>query len=210
MKLKEWALANDVHPQTAYRWFRDGVLPVPAKRVGPKTIMVFPETPGAAEPVNVGGLGLYSRVSSHDQKADLARQAERLQAWASVTGVPVVAAVSEVGSGMNGDRPKLRKLLENPLVTTIVVEHRDSLGRMNTELIEAALTASGRRLVVVDPAELDDDLVRDMTEVLTSFCARLYGRRSAANRARAAVAATATTAESLEGADLPRMNVVEA
>jgi putative resolvase len=210
MKLKEWALANDVHPQTAYRWFRDGVLPVPAKRVGPTMIMVFPEVSSAPPSVDVGGLGLYSRVSSHDQKADLARQADRLQAWASVTGVPVIAAVSEVGSGMNGARPKLRKLLENPLVTTIVVEHRDRLGRMNTELIEAALTASGRRLIVVDPAELDDDLVRDMTEVLTSFCARLYGRRSAANRAKAAVVAAATAAETTEEADLPRMNTVEA
>lgn len=209
MKLKDWALANDVHPQTAYRWFRDGVLPVPAERVGPKTIMVFPEGVGAAEPVNVGGLGLYSRVSSHDHKADLARQADRLQAWASVTGVPVVAAVSEVGSGMNGARPKLRKLLENPLVTTVVVEHRDRLGRMNTELIEAALAASGRRLVVVDPAELDDDLVRDMTEVLTSFCARLYGHRSAVNRARAAVDAAAADTSVPED-QMPRTDMLEA
>jgi len=172
--------------------------------------MVFPENVGAAEPVNVGGLGLYSRVSSHDQKADLVRQAERLQSWASVTGVPIVAAVSEVGSGMNGARPKLRKLLANPLVTTIVVEHRDRLGRMNTELIEAALAASGRRLVVVDPAELDDDdLVRDMTEVLTSFCARLYGRRSAVNRAKAAVDAAASV-ESAHEDDLPRIGISEA
>jgi len=182
--------------------------------------MVFPENVGVVEPVNVGGLGLYSRVSSHDQKADLIRQADRLQTWASVTGMPVVAAVSEVsevGSGMNGARPKLRKLLENPLVTTVVVEHRDRLGRMNTELIEAALAASGRRLVVVDPAELDDDdLVRDMTEVLTSFCARLYGRRSAVNRARAAVnraraavdaAASDTSAHEDE---LPRTDMLEA
>ena len=188
MKLKEWALSQNIHPQTAYGWFRDGVLPVRAERVGPRTIMVFPDT----DPVpDAGGLGLYSRVSSHDQRADLVRQAARLAAWASATGVPVVSAVSEVGSGMNGSRPKLRKLLANPAVTVGVVEHRDRLGRMNTELVEAALAASGRRLVVVDDAELDDDLVRDMTEVLTSFCARLYGRRSAANRAAAAVTAAA-------------------
>jgi predicted site-specific integrase-resolvase len=52
-----------------------------------------------------------------------------------------------------------------------------------------ALTAQGRRLLVVDPAEVDDDLVRDVTEILTSLCARLYGRRAAANRARRAVEA---------------------
>src|ERR1700730_13511443 len=86
-------------------------------------------------------------------------------------------------SGTNGARAKLRRLLADPAVRTVVVEHRDRLGRMNVELVEAALSASGRSLVVLDLAERDDDLVRDMTEVLTSFCARLYGRRSLRNRA---------------------------
>jgi putative resolvase len=62
---------------------------------------------------------------------------------------------------------------------------------MNVELVEAALTASGRRLVVLDDGEVDDDLVRDMVEVLTSFCARMYGRRSAKNRAQKALEAAA-------------------
>lgn len=88
---------------------------------------------------------------------------------------------------MNGARSKVRRLLADPEVTTVVVEHRDRLGRMNTELVEAALSASGRRLVVLDGGEVDDDLVRDMVEVLTSFCARLYGRRSARNRAEKAL-----------------------
>lgn len=51
------------------------------------------------------------------------------------------------------------------------------------------MAAQGRRLLVVDPAEVDDDLVRDVTEILTSLCARLYGRRAAADRARRAVEA---------------------
>lgn len=68
-----------------------------------------------------------------------------------------------------------------------MVEHRDRLGRMNTELAEAALSAGGRRLVVVDDGEVTDDLVRDMIEVLTWFCARLDGRRPARNRALKAV-----------------------
>ena len=78
-------------------------------------------------------------------------------------------------------------MLADPKVQVVVVEHRDRLGWMNTELVEAALSAHGRRLVVVDDGEVTDDLVRDMTEVLTSFCARLYGRRSARNRAEKAL-----------------------
>jgi putative resolvase len=74
-------------------------------------------------------------------------------------------------------------------VSTIVVEHRDRFARFGAEYVEAALAAQVRRLLVVDPAEVDDDLVRDVTEILTSLCARLYGRRAAANRASRAVAA---------------------
>jgi predicted site-specific integrase-resolvase len=44
---------------------------------------------------------------------------------------------------------------------------------------------------VVDSFEVDDDLVREMTEILTSMCARLYGERAAANRARRAITAAA-------------------
>ena len=72
-------------------------------------------------------------------------------------------------------------------MSAVVVDHRDRLGRMNTELVESALAADSRRLVVLDDGEVDDDLVRGMVEVLTSFCARLYGRRSARNRALKAV-----------------------
>lgn len=58
---------------------------------------------------------------------------------------------------------------------------------MNTELVEAALSAHGSRLVVLNDGEVADDLVRDLVEILTSFCARLYGRRSARRRAEKAL-----------------------
>ena len=54
---------------------------------------------------------------------------------------------------------------------------------------QTALKAQGRRIIVVDDTEPDDDLVRDMTEVLTSFCARLYGRRAAKRKTDAALKA---------------------
>jgi putative resolvase len=182
VKLTEWARANGVHPKTAYRWWREGILPVPARKVGPRTILV-----DTAVGDSVGGVGLYARVSSHDQREDLERQVARISDWAAKAGTRVVRVESEVGSGMNGARPKVRRLLADPRVSVVVVEHRDRLGRMNTELVEAALAAAGRRLVVLDEGEVTDDLVRDMLEVLTSFCARLYGRRSARNRAEKAL-----------------------
>jgi putative resolvase len=182
MKLAEWARANGVHPQTAYRWFRQGTMPVPAQRLPSGTILV--EVSGSPP----GGRAvLYARVSAHDQRADLDRQVARVTAWATGQGVSVAEVVTEVSSGLNGKRPKLRRLLADPQVHMLVVEHRDRLGRFGVEHLEAALSAQGRKLVVADPGETDDDLLRDMIDVLASFCARLYGRPGARNRAMRAV-----------------------
>jgi putative resolvase len=79
--------------------------------------------------------------------------------------------------------------LSDPDATVIVVEHRDRLARFGMEHLEAALAAQGRRILVADPGETTDDLVRDMIEVLTSMSARLYGRRGARNRAMRAMTA---------------------
>ena len=184
MNLTEWAHAQGIHVTTAYRWWREGTLPVPARKVGRLILVSSDSVAGLARR---DAAGLYARVSSHDQKADLDRQVARLSAWAAQAGLPVVRVEAEVGSGMNGTRAKARRLLSDPEVTVVVVEHRDRLGRVNTELAEAALAAHDRRLVVVDDGEVTDDLAGDIIEVLTWFCARLYGRRSARNRALKAV-----------------------
>ena len=181
--MKEWAREQGVHPVTAYRWFREGKLPVPARRAG-RLILVDPDP----KPVPVGGMvAAYCRVSSAEQKDDLERQIGRVVAEATGRGLAVGRVVSEVGSGRNGHRRKLTKLLSDPAVTVGVVEHRE-LTRFGFEHLAASMSACGRRIVVLDATETSDDLVRDVTEVLTSLCARLYGRRSASRRAAKAVA----------------------
>jgi putative resolvase len=182
MKLAEWARSNGVHPQTAYRWFRQGTMPVPARRLPSGTILV--DTAGSPPG---GRVVLYARVSSHNRGADLERQVARLTAWATGQGLAVAEVVTEVGAGVNGRRPRLTRLLADPQATVIVVEHQDRLARFGVEHLEAALAAQGRRLLVVEPGETSDDLMGDMIEVLTGFCARLYGRRDARNRALRAV-----------------------
>jgi predicted site-specific integrase-resolvase len=184
VNLKEWAKREGVHPVTAYRWFREGKLPVSARRVGG---LILVEQP--AESVPDETVVVYARVSSADQQADLDRQVARVTTWATGQHLTVSRVVTEVGSALNGRRKKFLALLRDPAVTVIVVEHRDRFARFGAEYVEAALSAQGRRLLVVDPAEVDDDLVRDVTEILTSLCARLYGRRAAASRAGRAVAA---------------------
>jgi predicted site-specific integrase-resolvase len=185
MNLAVWAERNGVARVSAYRWFRAGLLPVPARRVG-RLIVVDGSQMGRA-----GQTAVYARVSSADQKSDLDRQVARVTVWATGQQIRVDKVVTGVGSALNGHRRKFLALLGDPAVTRIVVEHRDRFCRFGSEYLEAALAAQGRELVVVDSVEVDDDLVRDMTEILTSMCARLYGKRAAANRAKRAVAAAA-------------------
>ncbi|MEX1407314.1 recombinase family protein, partial [Hydrogenibacillus schlegelii] len=88
------------------------------------TILVHePEAPKA------GIVALYARVSSSDEQADLERDVVRLLVFANAQGLSVGTTVKEVGSGLNGRRKELIKLLSDPNVTTIVVEHRDRLTR---------------------------------------------------------------------------------
>lgn len=185
VNLADWAESVGVNRHTAYRWFREGTLPVPAERVG-RLILVRTAPTSDRD----GGTAVvYARVSSHDQRSDLDRQVVRLTGWALDQELRVAQVVSEVGSGLNGKRPKLRRILSDPDARVIVVEHRDRLARFGVEHLEAVLSAQGRRIVVADPGETTDDLVRDMIEVLTSMCAWLYGRRGARNRAMRALTA---------------------
>jgi putative resolvase len=75
MKLAAWARANGVHPQTAYRWFRQGTMPVPARRLPSGTILVQVPAPGSdGDGAPDRRAVLYARVSAHDQRADLDRK----------------------------------------------------------------------------------------------------------------------------------------
>lgn len=136
-----------------------------------------------------GEVVIYARVSSAEQKGDLDRQVARLVGWATERHLRVARVVTKVASGLNGRRRQLRALLADPRVAVIIVETRDRLMRWGFDLVEAAFAAQGRRILVVDDREVEEDLVRDVLEVLTSLAARLYGRRSARRRAQRALEA---------------------
>lgn len=183
MKLSQWAKKNGLSYHTAWKLFRDGHLPVAAQQLKTGTILVqSPELQNISQQVV-----LYCRVSSHDQKNDLDTQCARLTSFATSRGLLVSKVVTEVGSGLNGSRSKLLQLFKDPTVSCIVVEHRDRLCRFGFEYLEALMQSSGRSILVMNQNELKDDLVQDMIDVLTSFCARLYGKRSAKNRAKKAL-----------------------
>jgi len=182
IRLTEWAARQGVARVTAVRWAKAGKVPgltrTPANR-----LMVEVDVAPNKKVV------LYGRVSSADQRADLDRQMQRLRDFAAAQGLPVSDEVAETGSGLNGRRKGLLRLLRDASVSVLVVEHRDRLARFGVEYMEALLSAQGRSLVVVNETEQKLDLVQDFIDVVTSMCSRIYGGRSATNRAKRAIAA---------------------
>ncbi len=59
-------------------------------------------------------------------------------------GYPVAWVVKEIGSGVNDTRPKLLKLLTDPSVSVIVVEHKDRLTRFGYNYLERLLKMEDR------------------------------------------------------------------
>ena len=182
MRLKDWAEEQNICYRTALRWFHTGKLPVPAEQLATGTILVYP--PKEESEPQSNDVVIYCRVTGHDQKDDLKRQAERLGTFASANGWTVRQTITETGSGLNGKRPKLLKLLGDKTATTILVEHKDRLTRFGFEYIDILLSGQNRRVVVADQEEQVLDIWQDFIDVVTSFCARIYGKRGAGNRAR--------------------------
>jgi putative resolvase len=175
MKLSEYARQVGVTYKTAYQWWKAGQLD--AYQLPTGTIIV--REPKAA----ATGVALYARVSSADQKDDVTRQMQRLRDYAAARGYQVVAEVTEIASGLNDERPKLKKLLTDARVGVLVVEHKDRLTRFGYSYIMTLLEHQGRRVEAVFPTDTGNDLVDDFVAVITSMAARIYGRRNARRRA---------------------------
>ena len=192
MRLVEWGRQYGFDRRTIWQMMKDGRLPegLVLERVGR---LWFVQVPDEESPTV--RTFLYARVSSSDQADDLVRQAERLQRYAKANRWDVDEVVMETASGLNGRRRKLLRLLGEPGPVRIVGEHRDRLTRFGFEMVETCLASSGGELIVMEDREVDDDLVRDVTEVLTSMCARLHGRRSAKHRAERAMNAAMGAAD---------------
>jgi putative resolvase len=174
MKLSTYAKKLGVSYKTAWRWWNEGKLD--AYRTDTGTVIVCDSVDAPT------GVALYARVSSAEQKQDLERQLERLQTYAIAKGYKVSKTVTEIASGLNDTRPKLTALLKDKSIGMIVVEHRERLTRFGFNYIANLLEMQGRSIEVVFPHETKDDLVADFIAVVTSMCARLYGRRGNKNR----------------------------
>ena len=129
----------------------------------------------------------YARVSSHDQKEDLKRQAEVLADYCTRQGWNF-QVIQDLGSGMNYQKKGLKTLLSLILekkMSRLVLTHKDRLLRFGAELIFALCEAKQIEIVIInrgDEVSFEEELVQDVLEIITVFSARLYGSRSKKNQ----------------------------
>jgi predicted site-specific integrase-resolvase len=197
MKLSDYARQMGVRYETAWRWFRDGK--IQGRRIGPHTIIIT-EGRDEPQPPPPQRVAIYTRVSSAENMSNLDGQVERLVAYCAARGYPVAKVVKEVGSGVNDARPKLLALLADQSIGLIVVEHKDRLTRFGFRYLDTLLTTQGRAIEVVNQAENGtEDLLADLTTIVYSFCARLYGPRRAKRRTEVIVRELAAKAAKGDG-----------
>lgn len=173
MKLSKWAKENNVTYRTAWNYYNAGLLK--GKKLETGTILIEKQdtTSSSTEKVVV-----YARVSSSENKSNLDTQAKRLEEYCTCKGYQVAKVVKEVGSGLNDKRPKLEAILLDKSITRIVVEHKDRLSRFGLNYIQKLLELDNRMIEVVNNTETDEqDIIQDFVSIITSFCARIYGKR---------------------------------
>jgi putative resolvase len=146
------------------------------------------------DPAKLAGLGdadaptvCYARVSSHDQKEDLERQHAMLEAYCAAKGWRS-EVIKDLGSGMNYRKKGLNQLLEMILrkqMKRLVITHKDRLLRFGSELVFALCAHQQIEIVIIhkgDEPSFEEDLAKDVLEIITVFSARLYGSRSKKNK----------------------------
>lgn len=129
----------------------------------------------------------YARVSSHDQKEDLIRQAKVLESYCATHGW-TYEIIQDLGSGLNYNKRGLRKLINlicSKNIERLVLTHKDRLLRFGSELIFSICEHFGVEIIIINASKdltFEDELVQDVLEIITVFSARLYGSRSRKNK----------------------------
>ena len=179
MKLSQWAKNNGLCYQTAWNLFKSGKLPVEAQQLSTGTILVKELKTSLNDKEKTA---IYCRVSNHSRKKEIEYQIDRCKEFCLSNGWPVHSIHKEIASGMNDDRRTLWRMLDS-MPTRIVVENKDRLTRFGFNYLKKLLLRNGCEIVVINEAQEDHaDLIKDLTSIIYSFCARLYGMRRAKNK----------------------------
>lgn len=186
IKIGEAARLLGVSIQTLRRWEIEGQLLPDRKTIGKTRYYNVDKLFGLKN--NDSSVTIaYARVSSHDQKEDLLRQAKLLSIYCVSHGWNY-EVIQDFGSGMNYHKKGLKRLLDLILerkIRRLVLTHKDRLLRFGSELIFALCQARQIEIVIINQGEevsFEEELAQDVLEIITVFSARLYGARSHKNK----------------------------
>lgn len=186
IKIGEAAKVLGVSIQTLRRWEEIGYL-IPERKSSGKTRYYSLEQLTGNKIVDSELTIAYARVSSHDQKEDLTRQAEVLAAYCTQHGWNF-QVIQDLGSGMNYEKKGLKNLINLILdkkISRLVLTHKDRLLRFGAELIFALCEMKHIEVIMInkgDEVSFEEELAQDVLEIITGFSARLYGSRSRKNK----------------------------
>lgn len=174
MKLSNYAKKIGVTYKTAWNHYQAGLIPN-ARKLPSGIIIIDEEVSSTPERTAV-----YARVSSSENRANLTTQSKRVQEFCAAKGWIVAVVAEECGSGLNDDRKKLMAILKDKSITRIVVEHKDRMTRFGFNYIKELW--SGEIVIINEVDNNEHDLMQDFVSLVTSFVARLYGRRRSKRR----------------------------
>lgn len=123
----------------------------------------------------------YARVFSKKQVDDLNRQVDNIKTYLE-SKYSDYEIITDIGSGINYQKPGLKKLIEKinkKEVDVIVVLYKDRLLRFGFDLVEYFAKLNNVSIEVLDKINKtqDQELVEDLIQIITVFSCKLQGKR---------------------------------
>lgn len=183
-KPKDFAELLGVSVKTLQRWDREEILK--AKRTPTDrryyTYDQYLEFKGINNVSSNKKTVIYTRVSTNGQKDDLKNQVKFLLNFTSSKGMIVDETIEDIGSGLNYNRKKWNKLIEECMenkIDSIIVTHKDRFIRFGYDWFERFLGKFNVKIIVVNNELLSpqEELVQDIISILHVFSCRIYGLR---------------------------------
>ena len=188
-KPKDFAELLGVSVKTLQRWDRDGILKANRTPTDRRyyTYDQYLQFKGIQTENDIRDVVIYARVSTRNQKDDLQNQVEFLKQFCNAKGIIVNQCMEDFGSGLNYNRKKWNKLLEEVMenkIKTIVISSKDRFIRFGYDWFEKICEKFNTKIIIVNNEAFspNEELVQDIISILHVFSCRLYGLRKYKNQ----------------------------
>ena len=188
-KPKDFAELLGVSIKTLQRWDKDGILKANRTPTDRRyyTYDQYLQFKGIQTENDIRDTVIYARVSTRNQKDDLQNQVEFLKQFCNAKGIIVNQCIEDFGSGLNYNRKKWNKLLDEVMankIKTIVISNKDRFIRFGYDWFEKFCEKFNTKIIIVNNETLspNEELVQDIISILHVFSCRLYGLRKYKNQ----------------------------